>query len=243
MCRRYRDALLNLETVPQSTEKDYLQAEAQWRSSMVPEALSTLSPLKAAKCHDLQKYLHSLYVNMQSAALAHEDGRYQHAIDALNKVNQVICPAACSGLYAEILFRRAQAFQSRGLASKVRSKVKRSLKDFQGALSDLSILQSIHASTPDLFKMMQELATLSLKSNDPEYKRKTVTTKMGMDPYDVLGISVEANELEIRRAYRRKAAQWHPDKWTQQSAELQTSADLKFKEIQKAYESLLLLEN
>ncbi len=34
-----------------------------------------------------------------------------------------------------------------------------------------------------------------------------------MDPVDVLGVSEEATKREIRKAYRKLALRWHPDRW------------------------------
>jgi len=47
--------------------------------------------------------------------------------------------------------------------------------------------------------------------------------------YDVLGISRDADATEIRRAYKRKAQRYHPDK-----RENKAFADHKFKRIQEA---------
>ncbi len=55
---------------------------------------------------------------------------------------------------------------------------------------------------------------------------------MSKDFYGVLGVSKTATEAEIKRAYRKLALQWHPDR--NKSAE----ANEKFKEINKAYEVL-----
>lgn len=51
--------------------------------------------------------------------------------------------------------------------------------------------------------------------------------------YDVLGISRDAGATEIRRAYKRKAQRYHPDK-----RENKAFADHKFKQIQEAYRVL-----
>lgn len=53
------------------------------------------------------------------------------------------------------------------------------------------------------------------------------------DYYEVLGVSKGASEAEIKKAYRKKAVQFHPDKNPDDS-----SAEDKFKEAAEAYEIL-----
>mgnify|MGYP003729910265 CR=1 FL=1 len=53
-----------------------------------------------------------------------------------------------------------------------------------------------------------------------------------MDYYEVLGVSKNASEAEIKSAYRKKALEWHPDR--NKSPE----AAEKFKQINKAFEVL-----
>ncbi|KAM0003274.1 putative DnaJ domain, Chaperone J-domain superfamily [Helianthus debilis subsp. tardiflorus] len=55
--------------------------------------------------------------------------------------------------------------------------------------------------------------------------------------YDVLGVSVESSDEDIRRAYRKLAMQWHPDKWTT-NPEFLGNAKRKFQQIQEAYSVL-----
>ena len=55
---------------------------------------------------------------------------------------------------------------------------------------------------------------------------------MGKDYYKMLGIPKGSNEEEIKKAYRRMALKFHPDKNTDANAED------KFKEIAEAYEVL-----
>ena len=52
------------------------------------------------------------------------------------------------------------------------------------------------------------------------------------DYYDILGVSKSASAQELKKAYRKQALQWHPDR--NKSAE----ASEKFKEINEAYEVL-----
>ncbi len=53
------------------------------------------------------------------------------------------------------------------------------------------------------------------------------------DYYDILGVSRSASEAEIKRAYRRLAMQYHPDRNPGDKA-----AEARFKEINEAYEVL-----
>ena len=53
------------------------------------------------------------------------------------------------------------------------------------------------------------------------------------DFYEVLGISKTANADEIKRAYRKKAKQYHPDICKEPDAEE------KFKEVQEAYDQIM----
>jgi len=55
---------------------------------------------------------------------------------------------------------------------------------------------------------------------------------MGKDYYKILGVSKTATEDELKKAYRKLAIKYHPDK--NKSAE----AEEKFKEIGLAYEVL-----
>lgn len=55
---------------------------------------------------------------------------------------------------------------------------------------------------------------------------------MGRDYYKTLGISKGATEEDIKKAYRKQALKWHPDK------NKSSAAEEKFKEIAEAYEVL-----
>jgi len=60
-----------------------------------------------------------------------------------------------------------------------------------------------------------------------------LTCTMGLDYYKLLGISKTASEDEIKKAYKKMALKWHPDR-NQGSEEATT----KFKEISEAFEVL-----
>ncbi|XP_076460940.1 dnaJ homolog subfamily B member 6-B-like isoform X6 [Babylonia areolata] len=59
-------------------------------------------------------------------------------------------------------------------------------------------------------------------------------SKKDMSYYDILGVERNASEKDIKKAYRRLALKWHPDKNPNNKDE----AEKKFKEISEAYDVL-----
>jgi DnaJ-class molecular chaperone len=57
---------------------------------------------------------------------------------------------------------------------------------------------------------------------------------MAANYYETLGISKSATADEIKKAYRKQALEWHPDKHSENKAQ----AEAKFKEINEAYQVL-----
>ena len=56
------------------------------------------------------------------------------------------------------------------------------------------------------------------------------------DPYKVLGIDSSASDDEVKKAYRRMAMKYHPDRVAGMSEEMQRNAAEQMKEINEAYE-------
>ena len=57
-----------------------------------------------------------------------------------------------------------------------------------------------------------------------------------MDPYKVLGVSPDASDDEIKKAYRALARKYHPDKY--RDSDLADLASEKMKEVNAAYEEI-----
>ncbi|KAL1351917.1 hypothetical protein HN51_015803 [Arachis hypogaea] len=102
-----------------------------------------------------------------------------------------------------------------------RGEAKLLIEDWEGAVEDL---KSAAQKSPQDMNIREAVmrAEKALKLS----KRK--------DYYKILGISKTASASEIKRAYKKLALQWHPDK----NVENREEAEAKFREIAAAYEVL-----
>lgn len=61
----------------------------------------------------------------------------------------------------------------------------------------------------------------------------------GKDPYAILGLRQGVTKEEVKKAYRRLAMKYHPDKVANMSEEVQKNAARQFREINAAYEQIM----
>jgi preprotein translocase subunit Sec63 len=61
------------------------------------------------------------------------------------------------------------------------------------------------------------------------------------DPYAVLGVTTDASDADIERAYRRLISQYHPDRLDGAAAELRRQAEARAREINGAYDRIKTL--
>ncbi len=60
---------------------------------------------------------------------------------------------------------------------------------------------------------------------------------MSSNPYDILGVSPNASDDEIKKAYRELSRKYHPD--ANAGNPLADLAEEKFKEVQEAYDEIM----
>ncbi len=68
--------------------------------------------------------------------------------------------------------------------------------------------------------------------------RSTSYSQPHRDPYKVLGIDSTATDEEVKKAYRRLAMKYHPDKVEGMGEEVKKNAEAQFREINEAYEQI-----
>ncbi len=96
--------------------------------------------------------------------------------------------------------------------------------DFDAAVRTLNEAKEHHGNNQKIQKMLNDAHTLLKRSKQKDY-------------YKVLGISRDADDREIKRAYRRLSKQYHPDKASQQDL-TKEEAEKKMGAINEAYEVL-----
>lgn len=73
-------------------------------------------------------------------------------------------------------------------------------------------------------------------SQDGRSYRSGNTSSYSKDPYAVLGINSSATDEEVKKAYRRLAMKYHPDKMEGMGEEVKHNAEEQFKAITEAYD-------
>jgi len=132
-------------------------------------------------------------------------------------------------------------------------------KDFQAAMKDAAQatyrdheLKDAYLTKASAYKGLQkyeeavrELESLARWCRDEtvhqRYQEAVFELKKSKrtDLYELLGVSCVASGMEIRKGFREKAAQWHPDKWSNKTDEEKKHAEATFKLLNEAQEILL----
>ncbi len=106
-----------------------------------------------------------------------------------------------------------------------------------GWLDDLAVIGLVLWWTSRLKRAYQASNTSSTYAGKGQeaHRRQEASEE---DPHKILGIQSGASRQEIKAAYKKLAAQYHPDKVQHLGNEFQELAHKKFVAIQKAYDAL-----
>lgn len=198
---------------------------------MDPDSSSTIKHLR-----QVQKILRL----KESGNTAFKSRRYQESIDIYTQALEI--DPTNPNMNSKLLQNRAAAYLNakqpelavkdcdRALeldpaylrARRVRAKAVGQTGDWETAVKDLKAIAEENPSEAGLAEEIRH-AELELKKS----KRK--------DHYKTLGVEKTATETEIKKAYRKKAIQYHPDK---NMGANRDASDAMFKEIGEAYETL-----
>jgi len=63
----------------------------------------------------------------------------------------------------------------------------------------------------------------------------------GDNPYQALGLSADASDGEVEQAYRRLISQYHPDRVANAAPEVRQQAEVRAREINRAYDRIRAL--
>ena len=95
-------------------------------------------------------------------------------------------------------------------------------------------------SNSELLKLKQIGDNLGINLLDLE-SIKAMFIKDTDNAYKILEIRPEASLNEIKQAYRKMAKKYHPDKIQSNDPAMIKGAEEKFREVRKAYESLIAM--
>jgi DnaJ like chaperone protein len=87
-------------------------------------------------------------------------------------------------------------------------------------------------------KTIQSIASLLGISSGDFDSIKAMFIKDNFHNYRILEITPDASNDEVKKAYRKMAVKFHPDKVSHLGAEIQESAKNKFQELNAAYEAI-----
>lgn len=98
------------------------------------------------------------------------------------------------------------------------------------------IAQYLGISTSDYTSIFERHVGYADGSGYSDSNRRSSGGTYNKDPYRVLGIDSSATDDEVKKAYRRMAMKYHPDRVAGMSEELQRNAVEQMKEINEAYD-------
>ena len=98
-----------------------------------------------------------------------------------------------------------------------------------------------HVSDVEVQKLSEVASGMRLRLPDFE-SIKAMFVKNTDNAYKILEVAADASQDQIKNAYRKMVKKYHPDKLRGQDPAMIKGAEEKFREVQKAYETLMGLK-
>lgn len=95
---------------------------------------------------------------------------------------------------------------------------------------------SITPETQELINQLAEKLGVSYQGHDRIRKKYSLGNTR--NPYTILGLDYSAGPEDIKKAYRQKVGQYHPDRVAHMGDDEMEDAHIRFLEIQQAFEAL-----
>ncbi len=114
-------------------------------------------------------------------------------------------------LYSKLVLRRADAYNK--------------TEQFEDAVRDYEMANALDPNNTEVQSALRQA-------------KQALKMSLRKDYYKILGVDKSASAAEIKKAYRKAALQYHPDKAASLSEEEKKIAEVKFKEIGEAYSVL-----
>lgn len=102
-----------------------------------------------------------------------------------------------------------------------RGNVHMQLEDYEEAVHDFNKVRELDENTPNISGLISDAQTKAKQKGKKDY-------------YQILEVQRDANEADLKRAYRKLALKWHPDK-NSDTPERRTQSEKKFKDVNEAY--------
>jgi DnaJ-domain-containing protein 1 len=106
----------------------------------------------------------------------------------------------------------------------------------RGWIDDAIVLLLVYRQIRSVLRMRAAAAKPAESAAGPE---RSADSAREQTPCEVLGVAPDATPRQIKEAYHKLAAQYHPDKVAHLGKEFQDLAEKRFKQIQQAYQNLL----
>ena len=137
-------------------------------------------------------------------------------------------------------------------------------QDYSSKLRQVCLQLNSHINHSSRLEIIHFLFGVAASDNDIHLKEvetiKRIATYMNINPYDfesiqsmflakdgisseqhytILGITKDATDIQVKKAYRKMAVKYHPDKLQGVSEDIKKLAEEKFLKVKEAYEQIM----